>query len=74
MALGDESCARFERRAWRACPASPSISAAAKQMKMSYRRAWTLVQDMNEAAGTALVQATTGGVTSPAGVSIFVGR
>ena len=38
-----------------------SISAAAKQMNMSYRRAWSLVRDMNEAAGEPLVEATTGG-------------
>lgn len=38
-----------------------SISAAAKQMNMSYRRAWELVQDMNEAAGVPLVEASTGG-------------
>ena len=38
-----------------------SISAAAKEMKMSYRRAWELVQDMNEAAGVPLVEASTGG-------------
>jgi molybdate transport system regulatory protein len=38
-----------------------SISAAAKEMGMSYRRAWSLVRDMNEAAGEVLVEATTGG-------------
>ncbi|WP_020476050.1 winged helix-turn-helix domain-containing protein [Zavarzinella formosa] len=38
-----------------------SISAAAKQMNMSYRRAWGLVKDMNEAAGGPLVEVTTGG-------------
>jgi molybdate transport system substrate-binding protein len=38
-----------------------SISAAARQMGMSYRRAWLLVQDVNEAAGEPLVVATTGG-------------
>ena len=38
-----------------------SISAAARQMNMSYRRAWSLVQDMNEAAGVALVEASPGG-------------
>ncbi len=38
-----------------------SISAAAKQMNMSYRRAWSLVRDMNEAAGEPLVELTTGG-------------
>lgn len=38
-----------------------SISAAARQMGMSYRRAWLLVQDVNEAAGEPLVVAATGG-------------
>ena len=39
-----------------------SIAAAAKQMKMSYRRAWGLVRSMNQAAGTALVEVATGGL------------
>jgi molybdate transport system regulatory protein len=38
-----------------------SISAAARAMKMSYRRAWLLVQSMNEAAGEPLVEAAVGG-------------
>jgi molybdate transport system regulatory protein len=38
-----------------------SIAAAAKRMGMSYRRAWGLVRDMNEAAGEPLVAVTTGG-------------
>jgi molybdate transport system substrate-binding protein len=38
-----------------------SISEAARQMGMSYRRAWLLVQGMNEAAGEPLVTAATGG-------------
>jgi molybdenum ABC transporter molybdate-binding protein len=38
-----------------------SISGAAKQMGMSYRRAWLLVESMNRAAGVALVEARTGG-------------
>ncbi len=38
-----------------------SISAAAKRMKMSYRRAWTLVEAMNGAFRNPLVQASTGG-------------
>jgi molybdate transport system regulatory protein len=38
-----------------------SISAAAKRMSMSYRRAWGLVRSMNESAGEALVEVTTGG-------------
>jgi molybdenum ABC transporter molybdate-binding protein len=41
---------------------SHSISAAARQLGMSYRRAWELVQDMNAAAGEPLVTAATGGV------------
>ncbi len=38
-----------------------SISAAAREMGMSYRRAWLLVQSANEAAGEPLVVAATGG-------------
>lgn len=38
-----------------------SISAAARQMGMSYRRAWVLVQSMNEAAAEPLVKLTVGG-------------
>jgi molybdate transport system regulatory protein len=38
-----------------------SITAAAKLMKMSYKRAWKLVRDINEAAGEPLVDVTTGG-------------
>src|SRR5215472_4024191 len=38
-----------------------SISAAARQMGMSYRRAWLLVQAVNEAAGEPLVEAAVGG-------------
>jgi molybdate transport system substrate-binding protein len=38
-----------------------SISAAARQMGMSYRRAWLLVQSINEAAGQSLVITATGG-------------
>jgi molybdenum ABC transporter molybdate-binding protein len=38
-----------------------SISAAARQLGMSYRRAWLLVQSINEAAGEPLVEAATGG-------------
>jgi molybdenum ABC transporter molybdate-binding protein len=39
-----------------------SISAAARQMGMSYRRAWLLVQSINQAAGQAVIEATTGGI------------
>jgi molybdate transport system regulatory protein len=38
-----------------------SIGAAAKAMGMSYRRAWELVRDTNEAAGVPLVAVTAGG-------------
>src|SRR5437763_17200449 len=38
-----------------------SISAAARQMGMSYRRAWLLVQAINEASGDPLVEASVGG-------------
>jgi molybdenum ABC transporter molybdate-binding protein len=38
-----------------------SISAAARRMGMSYRRAWLLVRDVNRAAGAPLVEAAVGG-------------
>ncbi len=38
-----------------------SISGAARQLGISYRHAWLLVQSMNEGAGEALVFANTGG-------------
>src|SRR5271163_1009710 len=38
-----------------------SISAAARHIGMSYRRAWSLVQSVNAAAGEPLVTAATGG-------------
>ena len=38
-----------------------SISAAARQMKMSYRRAWMLVETMNACFDQALVNTATGG-------------
>lgn len=38
-----------------------SISAAAREMGMSYRRAWTLVETMNNAFREPLVAAATGG-------------
>jgi molybdate transport system substrate-binding protein len=38
-----------------------SISAAARQMGVSYRHAWVLVQEINRAAGEPLVVAATGG-------------
>ena len=38
-----------------------SISAAARKMKMSYRRAWLLVETMNECFREPLVETLTGG-------------
>src|SRR5256885_3251117 len=40
---------------------SGSISAAAREMKMSYRRAWLLVEAMNAAFRRPLVETLTGG-------------
>jgi molybdate transport system substrate-binding protein len=50
-----------------------SISAAARDLRISYRHAWVLVQAINEAAGEPLVSAATGGthgggaILTPAG-------
>src|SRR6188472_341124 len=38
-----------------------SITKAAKAAGMSYRRAWTMIQEVNEAAGETLVSAAVGG-------------
>jgi len=38
-----------------------SITAAAREMKMSYRQAWQMVQDMNERAAEPLVVKMLGG-------------
>jgi molybdenum ABC transporter molybdate-binding protein len=38
-----------------------SISAAARDLRMSYRRAWLLIDRINRAAGIALVRSRTGG-------------
>lgn len=38
-----------------------SISAAGRALRMSYRRAWELVEDLNRHLGTAVVSASTGG-------------
>lgn len=40
---------------------SGSISAAARAMGMSYRRAWTLVDDLNQCFAQPLVESVTGG-------------
>ena len=38
-----------------------SISAAGRAMKMSYRRAWQLVEDMNRTLGNPVVETAAGG-------------
>ncbi|WP_034294741.1 winged helix-turn-helix domain-containing protein [Herbaspirillum sp. RV1423] len=38
-----------------------SISAAAREMEMSYRRAWLLVEEMNRCFNRPLVETATGG-------------
>ena len=38
-----------------------SISGAARALRMSYRRAWELVEDLNRHLGTPVVAAVTGG-------------
>jgi molybdate transport system regulatory protein len=45
----------------RAIAETGSISAAARRMEMSYRRAWLLVDTMNRAFQTPLVETATGG-------------
>ncbi len=39
-----------------------SITAAAKAVEMSYRRAWTMIQEINAAAGERLIEAAVGGI------------
>lgn len=56
-----------------------SISAGGRALRMSYRRAWALVEELNEALGVALVVATTGGAggggakLTPAGEALVAG-
>jgi molybdate transport system regulatory protein len=45
----------------KAIESTGSISAAARQMDMSYRRAWLLVDTMNQCFRTPLVETATGG-------------
>jgi len=51
-----------------------SISAAARHLRMSYRRAWELVQSINKAAGADLVTAATGGVGGGGAALTALGR
>jgi molybdate transport system regulatory protein len=54
-----------------------SIAEAAKAMGMSYRRAWSLVQALNEGFGQPLIETTRGGVgqggasLTPAGAEVL---
>lgn len=54
-----------------------SIAAAGRQMKMSYRRAWTLVEAMNRSFNGALVETSKGGAVrggaklTPLGLSLL---
>ena len=56
-----------------------SISAGGRALRMSYRRAWALVEELNAALGTVLVVATTGGAggggakLTPAGAALVAG-
>ena len=45
----------------RAIEAEQSIAAAARAMDMSYRRAWLLVDQLNQTAGAAVVETRVGG-------------
>jgi len=38
-----------------------SISAAGRELRMSYRRAWDLVEELNHSLGVAMVSTATGG-------------
>jgi len=51
-----------------------SISAAARQMGMSYRRAWLLVHTMNECFAEPLVEAAKGGKTGGGALLTATGR
>jgi molybdate transport system regulatory protein len=42
-------------------PRSGSISAAGRALRMSYRRTWELVEDLNRSLGTPVVETAAGG-------------
>jgi molybdate transport system regulatory protein len=56
---------------------SGSISAAGRALRMSYRRTWELVEDLNNGLGTPVVETAAGGsggggtVLTPAGKAII---
>lgn len=51
-----------------------SISAAGRSMGMSYRRAWMLVQALNDGFGTSLVETSRGGSAQGGAVLTAFGR
>ncbi|WP_432241307.1 winged helix-turn-helix domain-containing protein [Herbaspirillum robiniae] len=51
-----------------------SISGAAREMEMSYRRAWLLVEEMNRCFSSALVTTATGGARGGGAVVTDFGR
>jgi molybdate transport system regulatory protein len=51
-----------------------SISEAAKRMGMSYKRAWSLVQALNDGWGAALVETARGGAAQGGAVLSEAGR
>ncbi|MBP0597048.1 LysR family transcriptional regulator [Herbaspirillum sp. LeCh32-8] len=51
-----------------------SISGAAREMEMSYRRAWLLVEEMNRCFASPLVTTATGGARGGGAVVTDVGR
>jgi molybdate transport system regulatory protein len=53
---------------------SGSISAAGRALKMSYRRTWELVEDLNRSIGTPVVQTAAGGSGGGGAVLTPVGQ
>ena len=51
-----------------------SISAAGRRMKMSYKRAWQLVETLNKAFDTPLIETSTGGRAGGGAVLTPLGR
>lgn len=51
-----------------------SISAAAKSMKMSYKKAWAQIDGMNAASETSLVEKSTGGKNGGGAVVTAYGK
>lgn len=53
---------------------SGSISAAGRALRMSYRRTWELVEDLNRSIGTPVVETAAGGSGGGGAVLTRVGR